>query len=62
MTTALYGSYEKKHKLTLLLDFLLVILIFVVFLIGVLVYSFNLSKKSGRDVTRMPQQVFPANR
>ena len=54
------SSYTaKSHSLTLLFDFLLVILIFLVVLLGIFVYSVSLSRSSGRDVSKIPQQINP---
>lgn len=42
-----------------LLDFLVLILIIVLVFFGILVYSINLSRRSGHDVTRIPFEVNP---
>ncbi len=52
-------DYNSKSKPVLLLDFLLLMLLFLVFLLGVFVFSVNLSRRSGHDVTKIPAQIDP---
>lgn len=50
-------SERKKPSVVILLDFALVVFIFVVILLGVLSWSVGLSRRSGRDVTKIPSEV-----
>ena len=49
----------KRHGMVSLLDFLILVLIVVLVFFGTLVYSINLSRRSGHDVTRIPFEVDP---
>ena len=52
----------KRHGMVSLLDFLILVLIIVLVFFGILVYSINLSRKSGHDVTRIPFEVNPSGK
>ena len=49
----------KKQGMVSFLDFLLLLLIIAVIFFGILIYSVNLSRRSGHDVTRIPFEVNP---
>lgn len=52
----------KRHGMVSLMDFLILILIVVLIFFGILIYSINLSRRSGHDVSKIPFEVNPNGR
>lgn len=52
-------SHASKSKPVLFLDFLLLVLLFLVVLLGTYFYSVRLSRTSGYDLTKIPSKVDP---